>query len=155
MDLKEIKKLISLMNQNGLTRLEVEEGDRRYLLEKGLAPAAPHALSNGYQNASMMPPPPPLVAAAPMAAARSSGPEDTKTFNSPMVGTFYRCPSPDAEAFVKPGDHVEPETVLCLIEAMKVFNEIKAEMSGTIVEVLADDKEAVEYNQPLFLIRPA
>jgi acetyl-CoA carboxylase biotin carboxyl carrier protein len=153
MDLKEIKKLISLMNQNGLTRLEVEEGDRRYLLEKGMAPAAPHAVSNGFQNAAMAAPPP-IMATAPL-ASRAAAAEDTKTFNSPMVGTFYRSASPEAPAFVKPGDHVEPETVLCLIEAMKVFNEIKAEMSGTIVEVLADDKEAVEYNQPLFLIRPA
>ncbi len=157
MDLKEIKKLITLMNENGLCRLEIEEEGRRCLLEK------PHGPSMvGYAPPMAPMPMAPAFAPAPAAAPapRSAAPaaheaEDTVTFNSPMVGTFYRSPSPDAAAFVKPGDRVTPETTLCLIEAMKVFNEIKAEMSGVIVEVVADDKEAVEYNQPLFLIRPA
>jgi acetyl-CoA carboxylase biotin carboxyl carrier protein len=71
-----------------------------------------------------------------------------------MVGTLFRSPTPEGEPFVRKGDQVEPNTVLCLIEAMKVFNEIKAELSGTIVEILAENQEAVEYNQPLFLFKP-
>lgn len=154
MDLKEIKKLISLMNENGLSRLEVEEEGRRYLIEKG-GGGAP-AVTMMPQAYAPLPAMSPLAPAAPPASpARAAAAEDTMTFNSPMVGTFYRASSPDAEVFVKQGDRVTPETVLCLIEAMKVFNEIKAETSGTIVEILAEDKEAVEYNQPLFLIRPS
>jgi acetyl-CoA carboxylase biotin carboxyl carrier protein len=80
--------------------------------------------------------------------------EGAITFNSPIVGTFYRSASPGSDPFVKPGDRIDPETVLCLIEAMKVFNEIKAEMNGTVVEVLVENQEAVEFNQPLFLIKP-
>ena len=154
MDVREIKKLITLMNENGLHRLEVEEEGKRYLLQKGPNEYAPGHL---VQMAPL-----PAAAAMSMGGPHAPGPpnnepsrpEGTVTFNSPMVGTFYRSSSPEAEAFARPGDHVGPESVVCIIEAMKVFNEIKAEMSGTIVEVLADNAEAVEYNQPLFLIRP-
>jgi len=147
MDLDEIRKLIDLMNENGLNRLEVEEEGRRYLLERGagsaLAQPQGMVLAQAPQGQVEQP-----------AAAGAEEVEDTVTFNSPMVGTFYRASSPDAEPFVKPGDRITPDQVLCIIEAMKVFNEIRAEMSGTIVEVLAENSEAVEYNQPLFLIRP-
>ena len=161
MDVREIKKLISLMNENGLARLEVEEEGKRYLLEKegaastggtpvfvGGVPAGAAAAGPLTVPVSQAPPPEPAP------AEPAQRPEDTVTFNSPMVGTLYRAPTPDAESFVQVGDKVDPETVLCLIEAMKVFNEIKAETSGTIVEALADNGEAVEYNQPLFLIKP-
>ena len=159
MDVREIKKLISLMNENGLARLEVEEEGKRYLLEKE------GAASTGGTPVFVNGAPSPAVAASPVTVSASQGPpaeapaepqraEDTVTFNSPMVGTLYRAPSAEADVFVQVGDKVEPDTVLCLIEAMKVFNEIKAEMSGTIVEALADNGEAVEYNQPLFLIKP-
>jgi len=148
MDLREIKKLISLMNENTLSRLEVEEEGKRYLLEKalpeprgvpieGVAPlAAPLAM-------------PPAAAATPVQPV-----EDTVTVNSPIVGTFYRASSPEDEVFVKIGDHINVDSTVCIIEAMKVFNVIKAEKAGTIVEVLAENSEAVEYNQPLFLIKP-
>ena len=162
MDVREIKKLISLMNENGLARLEVEEEGKRYLLEKagasvpGTTPllvSAPFpAVAPAAQLADSVAAAPPAAAAP--AAKEPQHPEDTVTFNSPMVGTFYRTATPDGPAFVETGDKVGAETVLCLIEAMKVFNEIKAEMSGTIVEVLAENGEAVEYNQPLFLIKP-
>lgn len=156
MDIREIKKLIGLMNDNGLTRLEVEEEGKRYLLEKGLpdrrGDGQPHAFLAAQPFAM---PEPQAVPAAQAPARPSSGAEGTVTFNAPMVGTFFRAPTPDGEPFVRKGDRVEPNTVVCLIEAMKVFNEIKAEMSGVIVEVLAENQEAVEYNQPLFLIKPA
>lgn len=152
MDLKDIKKLISLMNENGLCRLEIEESGIRYVLEKpviGLAPAAaPANFAPAFSSAQA-----PLPANSQPRNAAPPPSDDSKTFNSPMVGTFFASPSPGAATFVKAGDRVGPETTLCLIEAMKVFNEIKAEMSGTVVEVLAEDREAVEYNQPLFLIR--
>jgi acetyl-CoA carboxylase biotin carboxyl carrier protein len=158
MDLKEIKKLINLMNENGLTRLEVEEEGKRYLLEKGASQPAvmqsPAFMSGGFPSA-FHGAHPPMGNPASGAGLAATAAEDTVTFNSPMVGTFYRAVSPDADALVNPGDRVEAETVLCLIEAMKVFNEIKAEMTGTVVEVLAENGEAVEYNQPLFLIRPS
>ncbi len=150
MELKDVKKLIVLMNENGLTRLEVEEEGRRILLEKGGANCAPAPVFSGFAGAF-----PPAAAGPGVAPAIAAAAEDTKTFNSPMVGTFYRAATPDGAPFVKAGDSVGPDSVLCLIEAMKVFNEVKAEMSGTIVEVLAENQEAVEYNQPLFLIRPA
>ncbi len=149
MDLREIKKLINLMNENGLNRLEVEEEGKRYLLEKGN-----HQI--GVERAIVgLVAHPTAELQAPAAVPREAPPvEDTVTFNSPMVGTFYRAASPDAEPYVTPGDHVSPESAVCIIEAMKVFNEVRAEMSGTIVEVLAENSEAVEYNQPLFLIKP-
>src|SRR5207249_1218462 len=99
------------------------------------------------------------AAPAPAAAAAKAGgagaverPPDVVEVLSPMVGTFYRSPSPEAEAFVQIGDTVTPETTLCIIEAMKVLNEIKAEMDGAVQEVLVSNGEAVEYGQPLFLI---
>jgi acetyl-CoA carboxylase biotin carboxyl carrier protein len=158
MDLKELKKLISLMTENGLVELEISEEGKRCVLKK--SPPAVQA-SPGYAPASL----PqsngaaPMYDATPPAAAPKPGQapslmDGAVTFNSPIVGTFYRSASPGAEAFVKVGDRITPETVLCLIEAMKVFNEIKAEMSGTIVEVLVENQEAVEFNQPLFLIKP-
>lgn len=173
MDVREIKKLISLMNENGLARLEVEEEGKRYLLEKAgasgpvgqpLVVSAPAGLA---APGAYLAEPGGIPAAAPAAAAAAAAapgaapaeaqaqpPEDTVTFNSPMVGTFYRTASPDTPPFVEIGDKVQADTVVCLIEAMKVFNEIKAEMSGTIVEALAENGEAVEYNQPLYLIKP-
>lgn len=154
MDLKEIKKLISLMNENGLVELEISEEGRRCVLKK--SPPFPHSNSHGpYADAphtnhvGYASPPPGRAPAAPL-----SKPEGAVTFNSPIVGTFYRSATPDSVPFVKEGDRINGDSVLCLIEAMKVFNEIKAEMSGTIVEVLVENQEAVEFNQPLFLIKP-
>lgn len=147
MDKKELKELIQLMDKHGLVRLEIEEAGKRCMLEKAQAPlmAAVPALAPQAQ----------VISAAPQAApAASPRAEGTVTFNSPMVGSFYRAATPDGDPFVKAGDRVDPETTLCLIEAMKVFNEIKAETRGIIVEVLAENQEAVEYNQPLFLIKP-
>lgn len=154
MDIREIKKLIVLMNDNGLSRLEVEVEGKRYLLEKPgpVAPQIHQMLSAPSLGASQAFP---HQESGPVPAKPAVKAEGTVTFNAPMVGTFFRAPTPEGEAFVRKGDRVEPNTVLCLIEAMKVFNEIKAELSGTVVEVLAENQEAVEYNQPLFLIKPS
>jgi acetyl-CoA carboxylase biotin carboxyl carrier protein len=156
MDLKELKKLISLMNENELVELEISEKGRRFVLKKA---SSHHLVQNHVAHgpvASNGTSPLP-VAPGPAAKGGTASPsmmDGAVTFNSPIVGTFYRSASPGADPFVKVGDKVTAETVLCLIEAMKVFNEIKAEMSGTVVEVLVENQEAVEFNQPLFLIQP-
>ena len=155
MDLREIKKLVTLMNENGLSRLEVEEEGRRYLLEKGHPASCDGSAQGGFGITALPQLSSPAAAGLPpVAKAELPAIEDTVTFNSPMVGTFYRAASPEGEPLVVVGDRVTPDSVICLIEAMKVFNEIKAEMTGTIIEILAENQEAVEYNQPLYLIKP-
>ncbi len=154
MEIKELRKLISLMTENDLVELEVSSEGSKVVLKR----AAPN-LNGGsmvYAPAPYSVGAPQVQNSAPAASTRAQkGPaDDTVTFNSPMVGTFYRSTSPKDPPLIKQGDKVSPETVLCLIEAMKVFNEIKAEMSGTVVEVLVENQEAVEFGQPLYLIKP-
>jgi acetyl-CoA carboxylase biotin carboxyl carrier protein len=138
-DLKDIKAIIDLMQKNGLTAFEMEKGGFRIALakESGLVPAV------GYAPA---PAPAPAAAAPAEAAPAASG----KEIASPMVGTFYTSPSPESPAFVKVGQKVTPDTVVCIIEAMKVMNEIKAEVSGTITEVAAENGQPVQFGQALY-----
>jgi acetyl-CoA carboxylase biotin carboxyl carrier protein len=155
-DEKKIKRLlaelIELMNQNDLTELEVEEKGTRIRLRKGEGkPEGPVIISA---------PAPPAEAPAerPAAAAPEGGqaPADRLiTVRSPMVGTFYRASSPDSDPFIETGDVVTEESVVCIIEAMKVMNEIKAECQGTIKEILVANGEPVEYGQPLYLVEPS
>lgn len=154
MDIKEVRKLINLMNANDLVEIEVESGESRVLLKKAganaVVQAAPMQFSPG------MVPAPTDNAPAPEADRDTGSVEgDSVTFNSPMVGTFYVAAAPGAEPFVRIGDRVGPASVLCIVEAMKVMNEIQAETTGEILEVLVGDGEAVEYGQPLFTIRPS
>jgi acetyl-CoA carboxylase biotin carboxyl carrier protein len=152
MDIAELKKLVKLMNENDLVELEIEEQGSTVRLRKaapvhGLPPAALPAATAIY-------PPPAAAAAAPAAPAAPLGPPPgTQEIRSPIVGTFYRTPSPEAPAFVNVGDRVTTETIVCIIEAMKVMNEIKAEVSGEVVEVLVENGAAVQYDQPLFRVR--
>ena len=147
MDLEEVEKLIELMNSHDLVELEIEKGGERIRLKKenGLAPqvmfSAPPAIS--------VPNP-----AAPAGADVEPVEGASVTFNSPMVGTFYVSPTPGTDPFVRVGDRVGSSTVLCIVEAMKVMNEITADMEGEILEVLVGNGEAVEYNQPLFTLKP-
>ena len=153
-DLKKIKDLIKLMVANDLTELDLEGDGERVTLKRELGQANAHYL---------MPPvsPVPAVAGAIPGGADAAKPDQgvgddqdgLKTIASPMVGTFYASPSPDAKPFVSVGDQVAGETVVCVIEAMKVFNEIKAEATGSIEKVLVDNGQAVEFDQPLFLVR--
>jgi acetyl-CoA carboxylase biotin carboxyl carrier protein len=142
-DLKDIKAIIDLMQKNGLTAFEMEKGGFRIALAKetGYAQAVTYAA-------------PPAAAAAPAAApasAESATPAASgKEIPSPMVGTFYSSPSPESPSFVKVGQKVTPDTVVCIIEAMKVMNEIKAEVSGTITEVAAENGQPVQFGQALF-----
>jgi len=141
-DLKDIKAIIDLMQKNGLTAFEMEKGGFRIALakESALTPAV------SYAPAPVAAAPAPAAAAPAEAAPAASG----KEIASPMVGTFYTSPSPESPAFVKVGQKVTPDTVVCIIEAMKVMNEIKAEVSGTITEVAAENGQPVQFGQALY-----
>ncbi len=137
-DLTKIKDLIKLMEDHDLTAFELEDSGFKVRLEKGGTPEQ-------------------VIAAAPPVAIEEKAPEkivaeETEEISAPMVGTFYKSPSPDADAFVKVGDAVDEGTVVCIIEAMKVMNQIKAEKSGVIQRILVEDASPVEFGQGLFVI---
>jgi acetyl-CoA carboxylase biotin carboxyl carrier protein len=146
-DVRKVRRLVELMNEHELAEIDLRQADQRIRLRKGGEPIV---------TAIPAAPAPAAPAAAPAAsagapAAAAPAPAATgKVIKSPIVGTFYSSPSPDAAAFVKVGDQVGPDTVVCIVEAMKVFNEVPAEMSGKIVAVLVETGDAVEYGQPLF-----
>ena len=145
-----IDELTTVMDERDLDELEIEaEGFRvvlRRCARRGEAPTVMVAPHPGH------PAPVPAAAGGPADAAEED--EDLHIVHSPMVGTFYRAPAPDADVFVEVGDEVTPDTVVCIIEAMKVMNELKAEVEGVVEAVRADSGEAIEYGQPLFVIRP-
>lgn len=143
MDLRKIKSLVELMNENALSEVELEEEGMKVRLRKFGAGAPVVAVP-----APLAMPSAPAPAARPAEAA-PKGP----VISSPMVGTFYRAPSPEAKPFVDAGATVGKDTVVCIIEAMKVMNEIKAEVEGTLEEVLVQNGQAVEFGQPLFRLR--
>lgn len=137
-DLTKIKDLIKLMEDHDLTAFELDDSGFKVRLEKGGTPEQ-------------------VIAAAPPVAVEEKAPEkivaeETEEISAPMVGTFYKSPSPDADAFVKVGDSVDEGTVVCIIEAMKVMNQIKAEKSGVIQRILVEDASPVEFGQGLFVI---
>jgi acetyl-CoA carboxylase biotin carboxyl carrier protein len=142
---EQIEKLIEVMIRSGAVEVEMQgEGQKlRVRLKEETSRGFPVAPDNPIQTASRAP----AEAAAGIDLA-----EGQELFKSPMVGTFYRSPSPDAEPFIQAGDEVEPDTTLCIIEAMKVMNEIKAESRLQIIDVLAQNGEPVEFGQPLFLV---
>ena len=157
MDLKDIKAIIDLMRKNSLSEFELERQDFKIKLKRGVtgpassmeeSPAASYALPLPPVVAAGLPPPGP---AAPPSAPAASALLEIK---SPMIGTFYRAPSPESPEYVEIGTEVTPETVVCLIEAMKVMNEIKAEAKGVITHILVENAKPVEFGQPLFRIRP-
>lgn len=153
MELKDIRAVIDLMTKNKLAEFELEKKDFKIRIKKegDTAPvAAVSAPAPSPAPASAGPTPPPASAASSDEAA-----DEGPSIPSPMVGTFYRAPSPDSPSFVEVGAKVNPDTVVCIVEAMKVMNEIKAETSGTISEVLVENGKPVEFGQPLFRIKPA
>ena len=161
MDLKDIKVIIDLMKKNAVSEFELEEGDFKIKLKrepgrgrKGDKAAEAPVIVQAPMAASMPAPAAVPAPAAPEPVAPAPAPTGLEV-KSPMIGTFYRRPSPDAEPFAEVGAVVEPDTVVCIIEAMKVMNEIKAEVKGTIAEVLAEDGKPVEYGQALFRIEPS
>ena len=145
-DLETIRKLLTLMDEHGLAELEIEHEDMAVRLRK-----AGHEVPAQAGAAPGAAPP-----AAPAAAAGEAETEKEKlpTIDSPMVGTFYEASSPEADPFVRVGDRVDESTVVVIVEAMKVFNEIRAEKSGTIEAVLLSNADPVEFGQPLFVLRP-
>lgn len=152
MDLSELKGIISMMQKSDLSELEIEVKD----LKLRLARPGNGTSGQSVREVVMHPPTVPVAANQPSTPSTDTKTDDNlSTFNSPMVGTFYRKPSPDDPEFVKVGDNIKKGDVLCIIEAMKVMNEIQAEESGQIVEILAEDSNSVEYGQTLFKIRPS
>jgi acetyl-CoA carboxylase biotin carboxyl carrier protein len=152
-DLKDIKAIIDLMKKNSVSEFEMEkEGFKIRLKRNGGGPGLQYdevaQIAYATQPAAVLAPGP--AGAAPATAPVASGIE----IKSPMIGTFYRSPSPESAAYVEIGAEVGPETVVCIIEAMKVMNEIKAEVKGVITEVLLDNAKPVEFGQPLFKVRP-
>ncbi len=149
MTIEEIKELIQLAHETGVAELEVQRGEQRVRIRRAglerevvVSAAAPVG----------------VVAAPVVAAAPTPLPVDNDklvTVKSPIVGTFYSAPSPDADAFVKPGDVVSAKTTVCIIESMKLMNEIEAEVSGTVVACLVENGKPVEYGEALFTIRPS
>jgi acetyl-CoA carboxylase biotin carboxyl carrier protein len=146
-DLKKIRRLAELMAETDLSEIDLTTGDNRLRLRRRIA-------GEGVVETRVVTAPSAAAPARPAAAAAGPAPAEGKlaVIKSPMVGTFYTSPSPDAKPFVKVGDHVGPETTVCIIEAMKVFNEIPAETAGKIVAVLVENGEAVEFGQPLFKV---
>lgn len=151
-DVRRVRRLVELMNEHDLAEVDLRQGEQRIRLRRGADPVLMPAYAA----------PPPAPAAAPssanappaVAAITPAAVEDANllTIRSPMVGTFYTSSSPDAAAFVKVGDQVGPDTTVCIVEAMKVFNEIPAECSGKVTAVLATSGDSVEYGQPLFRV---
>lgn len=154
MDMEKLKELVRLMTDNGLTELELANENETIVLKRGTSGVQMLAPGTGM----MMPMAMPSAPAAPTSdgGARPSGSDDAGlvAIESPMVGTFYAASNPDSEPFAKIGTKVGPGSVVCLVEAMKVFNEIKSEVSGTIERVLVKNGDAVEFGQRLFLVRP-
>jgi len=148
LDLRDVKRLVHLMDLHGLTEVELEDEGRRVRLRKG---HDAHAAVPAQVLAPLAQAP---AAPAPSAAAPASAAPRGTEIRSPMVGTFYRSPSPEAAVFVEVGDVIRKDQVVCIIEAMKVMNEIKSEVEGEVLAVLAQNGEAVEYDQPLFLVKP-
>ena len=153
MDLKDIKAIIDLMKKNSITEFELEEKDSKLRLKRGLnggSPAVPQ-VDDSVPMIALPVSAAPMLTPAPVAApVVNSGEIDIK---SPMIGTFYRSPSPEAASYVEPGTEVNPDTVVCIIEAMKVMNEIKAEVKGVVTQLLVENGKPVEFGQPLFKVR--
>ena len=153
MDLRKLKKLIDLVEESGISELELTEGEEKVRISRAMAPGV--APVTQYVAA----PAPAPVAAAPATAvaAPAAAPVealDGKVVKSPMVGTFYRAPSPEAAPFIEIGQTVEVGQVVCIVEAMKLMNEIKSEVRGKVVEICVDNAEPVEFGQVLFRVDP-
>jgi acetyl-CoA carboxylase biotin carboxyl carrier protein len=154
MDIKQIQDLIRFVSKSGVNEVSIEQKDFKITIKTNeTQPHLIHASIPAQTAPALVAAP---VAAEPVAPAAPVGPDTSKylTIKSPMIGTFYRSASPDKPLFVNVGDEIKTGSVVCIIEAMKLFNEIESEISGRIVKVLVDNSSPVEYDQPLFLVEP-
>lgn len=149
-DLEKLRQLVEMMEKHGLTEVSLRHGEEQWRLRRG--GRAEPVLTAVPQAAVPMAATP--AAAAPVASAPATVEPAGVEIKSPTVGTFYASPSPDEPAFLQVGTKVSPDTIVCLIEAMKVFNQIPAEVSGTVTAILVKNGDAVEYGQPLFRVKP-
>jgi len=148
MDLRKLKKLIDLVQESGIAELEITEGEEKVKIVKGgavSASAAPGAAALAQEARATVP------VAAPPAAEPPAG-QEGHVVKAPMVGTFYRSPSPDAKPFVEVGQAIKEGDTICIIEAMKLMNEIEADASGVVKAILVENGQPVEYGQPLFML---
>jgi acetyl-CoA carboxylase biotin carboxyl carrier protein len=160
MNIKEIQDLIKFVSKSGVSEVEIEQKDFKITIKTpvggspiaAMAPMAPVAMQMPVAAPVAAPAP---VAAAPAPAAAPANDSHLIEIKSPMIGTFYRSAGPDKPPFVEVGQSIKPGDKVCIIEAMKLFNEIESEISGTIVKVLVNDSSPIEYDQPLFLVEPA
>jgi acetyl-CoA carboxylase biotin carboxyl carrier protein len=156
MNKKEIEELIRFVSKSGVNEVSLETGEIKITIKNGNANRPVEQIVTTVAAPVMQMAAPAPVVAAPVAAAAAPAAEANYiTVKSPMIGTFYRTPNPDKPNFVNIGDEIKPGNVLCIIEAMKLFNEIESEVSGRIVKVLVDNSSPVEYDQPLFLVDPS
>ncbi len=151
MEIKDIKRIVELMKNNDLTEFAMKDNDFELEMKRG-SNEAPQVVYASAPAAAPVAAPAAAPAAAPVADA--SGDDGLIEIPSPIVGTFYRKPAPDADSFVSVGTEVSEDTVVCIVEAMKVMNEIKADVKGVVKKVLVDDASPVQYGQPLFLVEP-
>lgn len=151
MDIRKIKKLIELVEESGINELEISEGEESVRISRGGAVvSAPAPMMQAAIPAAPVAAPAP--AAAPASESAAPAQLSGHIVRSPMVGTFYASPSPDAPSFVEVGQHVNAGDTLCIVEAMKMMNQIEADKSGVIKEILAQNEDAIEFDQPLFII---
>jgi acetyl-CoA carboxylase biotin carboxyl carrier protein len=164
MDYKQIQELIKLINKSNIGELSIEENDFKITIKQKKDQSTqqqPVAAPVFLQPQIAAPQVQPIIQSdqtkeAPATSADTAAkPDNLITIKSPMIGTFYKRPSPDKPSFVEVGEEIVPGKVLCIIEAMKLFNEIESEVSGKVVKILADDSSPVEYDQPLFLVEPS
>jgi acetyl-CoA carboxylase biotin carboxyl carrier protein len=161
MDIRKIKKLIELLEESSLTEIEIVEGEESVRLSRGFAAGAASqpGLPANVQAAAWTAPAAGRPQDAPLPAGSEAGLEEEEAIpegevvRAPMVGTYYSAPSPDAEPFVSLGQRITDGETMCIIEAMKMFNQIEAEISGTVVAILVENGQPVEFDQPLFVVR--
>ena len=159
MDLKEIQALIKFVSKSGAQEVSLETEDFKINIKTASGAAEQPTIIQAVAPQAAMPVAAPATPSAPVAPEVATASEDDNgnyiEVKSPMIGTLYRSPSPEQDAFVKVGSEIKPGDVLCIVEAMKLFNEIESEVSGKIVKVLVDDQSPIEYDQPLFLVDPS
>ena len=155
MELKDIQTLIKFVSQNAVDEVEINRKDFKLLIKKNPQQLVTAQVQAPVAQASVAPAPVAAPAAASAPVAEVAAVSNLIEIKSPMVGTFYRAANPESPTFANVGDEISPGKVVCIIEAMKLFNEIESEVKGKIVKVLVDNASPVEYDQPLFLVEPA